>query len=112
MIIVLTFASTGCDENEKSADFEIVNISTGMTSYDCPYIEITVKNTGNKTGYNVSCDVKAISGSTIIDTGFAYFANGADIGAGMSAVDDAIFFDLSSHGDYDRIEYDLDWLEH
>ena len=111
ILIILASCDIFEPEEPKKPKFEITNTVKGMTSYDCPKITITVKNTGNATGYNVSCDVQAIRGSTIIDDGFAYFASGGDIDPGMSAVDEAIFFDLSSHSDYDRLEYELDWLE-
>ena len=113
LIALAIFAS--CDifepEEPKKPKFEIVSIAKGMKTYGSPFVTLTVKNTGNATGYNVSCDVQAIKGSLIVDDGFAYFAGGGDIKPGMSAVDEAIFFDLNSHSDYDRLEYDLDWLE-
>ena len=118
IVVILIIFLAGCEkeaditDNFEYANFEVTNTTTGMTSYGCPYVKITVKNVGSKTGYNVSCTVKAFNGNTIIDTGFAYFADGSDIDPGESAIDDAIFFDLSSHNQYDRLEYDLDWLEH
>ena len=120
-IIQLSFTLTlilllsGCGEDgltgaEKEAKFEITSTSTGVKSYGAPYIIITVKNTGNATGYNASCDVQAKIGNTIIDAGFAYFASGGSISVGESAIDEAIFFDLTSHSDYDNLKYELDWL--
>ncbi|MCK4297109.1 MAG: hypothetical protein KAX28_10695 [Candidatus Marinimicrobia bacterium] len=58
----------------------------------------------------VSCDVQAKKGNLIIDSGFAYFANGGNIKVGESAQDEAIFFEINSHNDYDNLTYDLDWL--
>ncbi len=105
---------TGCSDSPfapKEAEFEITDTSYGMTSYDCPYVQITVKNVGNATGYNAACYAHAKnSGGTIIDTGFAYFAGGGDIDPGESAQDDAIFFDLSSWSEIASVEYDLSWL--
>ncbi|MCK4578674.1 MAG: hypothetical protein KAU50_07780 [Candidatus Marinimicrobia bacterium] len=98
-------------EEEKKAKVEVISTTKGMKSYNSPFITITIKNTGNATAYNVSCDVQAIRGNLIVDSGFAYFAGGGDIRPGMSAVDEAIFFDLESHSDYDRLEYELDWIQ-
>lgn len=94
----------------KEAKFVITGKEKGMTDYDCPYVLITVKNIGNATGYNVACRVHAKRDDTIIDTGFAYFADGGNIAPGESAQDDAVFFDLSSHSDYTSLKYELSWL--
>lgn len=97
-------------KEEKEAHFIITSKTTGIKSYGSPYVKITVKNDGDATGYNVSCDVQAKRGNLIVDSGFAYFANGGNIRVGESAQDEAIFFDLNSHNDYDNLVYDLDWL--
>jgi len=115
LLILIIFSSLliliSCERDEpKKAKYEIIGTTTGMKSYGSPFITITVKNTGNATGYNVACDVQAKKGSLIVDSGFAYFANGSDISPGESAKDEAIFFNLDSHNDYDKLEYDLDWL--
>lgn len=109
--ILITSCGILDPEEEKKAEFEVTSVTKGMKSYGSPFITLTVKNTGNATAYNVSCDVQAIKGTLIIDSGFAYFAGGNDIRAGMGAVDEAIFFDLESHSDYDRLEYELDWIQ-
>lgn len=117
-IIVFLLCVTGCifDDSSKKPDiklarFEIIETELGMTSYDSPYILITVKNIGNAIGYNVSCDVHALNDSNvIIDTGSAYFAGLEDIKPEQMAQDDAIFFDLKSHDDYVTLDYNLSWL--
>lgn len=92
------------------AHFVITATSAEMKSYGSPYILITVKNVGNKTGYLVSCDVYAKQGNVIVDTGFASFAGGNNIKSGESTSDDAIFWKLDSHDQYDTLEYELDWF--
>ena len=109
LIIIITIFSFSCGVDE--AEFIITSKVLGIKSYGSPTVTITVKNIGNKTGYNVSCDVQAKRGNTIVDAGFAYFVNGGSIQPNESAIDEAIFFDLNSHSDYDRLEYKLSWLE-
>lgn len=114
ILLIIFFAvlfQQGCERDEpKKAKFEIISKTKGIKSYGSPYVTITIENTGNATGYNVSCDVQAKKGNLIVDSGFAYFASGGNISPGESAVDEAIFFNLDSHNAYDRLEYDLDWL--
>jgi hypothetical protein len=105
-------AQPSAQQPKEGAYFEIVNTSIGMKSYDCPYIHIIVQNKGNRTGYNVACRAHVKDASnTIIDSGFAYFADGGDIRPGEKAEDDAILFNLSSLNDVKEIAYDLTWLE-
>ena len=116
LLLLLVFGFfEGCDNptesKSKKPNFTITSTTKGVKSYGSPFIRITVKNSGNATGYNVSCDVQAKRGDLIVDSGFAYFADGGNIAPGESAVDEAIFFDLSSHSDYDDLEYELDWLK-
>ena len=108
LLIILSIFSLSCAED--TAEFSITSKSLGTKSYGSPYVTITFKNIGEETGYNVSCDVQAKKGNTIVDAGFAYFVNGGSISPGESAISEAIFFDLDSHSDYDKLEYELDWL--
>ncbi len=112
-IALILLAGCGIFEPDepKEPSFAVTSTVKGMKDYGSPFVTITVKNIGNATGYNVSCDVLAKKGNLIVDSGFAYFANGASIDPGESAVDEAIFFDLDSHSDYDKLEYELDWLK-
>ena len=98
--------------DSKKADFIITDImEMGITSYNCPYIKLKVKNVGNATGYNVACHINALNASyTIIDTATAYFAGLSNIKPGQSAQDDAIFFELKTHSDYSSLEYTMSWL--
>ena len=91
------------------AHFVITATSAEMWLEIRPSISITVKNIGNKTGYLVSCDVYAKKGNVIVDTGWASFAGSNNIQSGESTSDDAIFFKLDSHDEYDTLEYDLSW---
>lgn len=92
-------------------DFTILSKVKGMTTFGSPTVTIIIKNTGSAVGYNVSCDIQAKKANTIIDSGFAYFANGGDIDPGEKAQDEAIFFELTSLDGY-LLEYTLSWLEH
>ena len=92
------------------AHFVITATSAEVKSYGSPYILITIKNIGNKTGWNVSCDVYAKQGNVIVDVGKAFFAGLGSIRSGEKTSDDAIFFKLDSHDQYDTLEYELSWL--
>ena len=91
------------------AHFVITATSAEVKSYGNPYILITVKNIGNKTGYFVSCDVYAKQGNVITDTATALFADGKNIRSGEKTSADAIFWKIDSHDEYDTLEYELDW---
>lgn len=100
----------GCDIYEPmGAKFEVISVTKGMEDYGRPYIVITVKNVGNAMGYSVSCDIKIIKGESVVDHEFAFFRGGRNIEPGESASDKVIFYDLKSHDDYDKLEYDMDW---
>jgi len=101
----------GCDIFQiKEPEFEFISKVKEMTEYGRPCIIITVKNIGDGTGYCVSCHVIAKRGSLIVDTGFASFEDLGYIGPGEISTDDAIFFKLKLHSDYDKLEYELNWL--
>ena len=104
------FGATSNSAATSGPKFTIVDREYGMTTYGRPKVTITVRNTGNATGYNVACDVQAKKNNTIIDSGFAYFANGGNIAPGEKAQEDAIFFELTSLDGYE-LTYDLTWLE-
>ena len=104
----------GCEElaDETTADFSFVSTKQVLRlSGGTPAVEITIENTGDRAGYNVSCDVNALKGNTIIDGASAYFADLNDIPPGQRAVDDAIFWGMGSHKDYDRLDYRMTWIE-
>ena len=110
ILLVALFIYIRCDIFEpREAKFEIISTSKDMFSYDCPVINITAKNVGDATGYDLTCDVIAIKEGSAIDTGFAFFGFGVYIFPGESITDKAIFFDLTSHDEYDTLEYYLDW---
>jgi hypothetical protein len=95
----------------RQANFEITSVVTTMTSFRCPALVITVKNTGDATGYNVSCNAHAINAAgVIIDTARAFFAGLENILVGQSAQDEAIFFSLSSHNEYRTLSYECSWI--
>ena len=111
LLVISACSSPTASKKKKEPKFEIIAVAYGIKSYGSPYLTLTVENTGSATGYNVACTVLAKNGSLILDDGFAYFAGGADIDPGESAIDEAIFFDLGSHSDYTDLEYDLSWLD-
>ncbi len=105
----------GGDSNDATsppeAKFDVMSVKKTTTSYSRPSLTITVKNIGDATGYNVSCDANALdSAGIIIDTAQAFFAELGDITVGQSALDEAVFFNLSSHDDYVSLTYNCDWL--
>ncbi len=116
-IIFLVFAFSGCGGGSSSssepvaAAFEITGVSKLMKTYGAPYLVVTITNTGNLAAWNVSCDVYAKMGNTYVDDSFLYFLSGGTINPGESAIDDTIFFALSSHSDYDDIVYQCSWIE-
>src|ERR1035437_8298 len=79
----------------QAAHFTITSSSWSMTSYGSPQLKITVKNDGTGTGYNLDCEVKAMSGNTIVDVAHAFPANLGNITVGQSAMDYAVFFNLT-----------------
>ncbi len=106
----------GCEEldevfSDSVADFSFVSTKQTYVSWGAPAIEVTVKNTGERTAYNVACDINALRGSTIIHSTTAYFAGLNDIDPGQQAMDEAIFWTMDSHADYSRLEYTLRWIE-
>jgi len=95
---------------EMDADFFIVSKITGSTLTGRPNVVMIVRNIGENTGYNVSCDIQVQRGNTIIGSGFAYFAGGGDIDPGQQAQDEAIFWGVESIADC-QLTYNLSWLE-
>lgn len=72
-------------------------------------IAMTVRNTGsNSTAYYVGCSIKLKRGNTIIDRGVAYFWT---LRPGEAAIDEARFYRIEKHSEYDRVEYTLYWYD-
>lgn len=84
------------EKPKTPANFVITNETWGIKSYGSVYVSVTVKNTGELTGYNVAVDYQLKNGNTIIDTGTAHPANLGDIQGGISATDEAVFFNTTS----------------
>jgi len=113
LLVVLT-SLIGCgsdDSSEPNANVEFSFGEFGMKSFGAPFVVLHINHTGGNDIYNASCDVRAMQGSTIVDTGFAYFADGGTIKSGESAHDEAIFFNLSAHTQYETVETsECTWL--
>lgn len=114
VMLIIVLLVSGCKEKVAApppeAEFTVTGASAIMTSFNRPAIRVTIKNTGNATGYNVGVTIQAISGNTIVDTGHAFPGDLGNIAPGQSAVDDAVFFNLTNHSDYTRTETEIDWL--
>lgn len=97
-------------EEPTFADFEVTDTRDTMYMDMYPQILVTVENVGTATGYLVRCIAAAKDTSgVIIDSDLTYFVDGGDIHPGESAQDDVIFMELSSHDDYDTVDYQLSW---
>jgi len=113
LLILISCGGGGddADPTKPQAKFDITSVVKTMTSYDRPSLIITVENTGEATGYNVSCDAHARNATgTIIDTASAFFAGLGNIAVGETALNEAVFFSLKSHNDYVTLTYDCSWL--
>jgi hypothetical protein len=96
---------------KSAAYFVLVGYTKDMTSYKCPVINGTVRNDGNGVGYNCSIDWTAYNANnTIIDTASGFPAGLNDIPVGVSAVFNAIFFDLSSWSQISKLTWTMSWL--
>lgn len=114
LLLLAVFLLSGCNSessasSEPRATIELEFTGFGVKSYGSPYATVELRHIKGDPIYNASCDVYALNGSTIIDTGFAYFAGGSTIRAGQNTSKDAIFFDLNSSTEY-SVDADCDWL--
>jgi hypothetical protein len=80
------------------------------TDWDAPQITGAVKNVGNTNVFNCSVEFKAYVGKTIVDVATGYPADLGDIGPDESANFDAVFDEIESHDDYDKIVTKIDCL--
>jgi len=71
-------------------------------------IAVTVRNTTDATAYNVECDIKLMSGSTIVDEGAIAFGT---LEGGESMTSDAAFWNINTHADYGYAAYHLFWYD-
>ena len=61
LMVFLVLLTLSCNHGSssgggsKSANFAIIAVDKTNTSYNRPSLKITIKNTGNTTGYNVGC---------------------------------------------------------
>ena len=111
LLAMIACGGGGGDDSSPQTTFSITSVEKTMTSFNRPSLTITIKNTGGDTGYNVSCDANALdSTGKILDTASAYFANLGNIEVQQSAIDEAVFYKLTSHNDYASLDYDCSWL--
>ena len=99
----------GCSElfPRDSLNVELIEFTTRSGR---PAVTLKATNTGDYDLYNVYCDALAMSGSTAIDDAFLYFAYGATIKPGKSAQETGVWFNLSSHDQYQTIDWQCDYL--
>ena len=110
-LFALSCGGSDSGGGSKSANFNIMSVDKTMTSYSRPSLKVTVKNTGNATGYNVGCKSHARNAAgTIIDTASTFFASLGNIGVNESAQDEGVFFNLRSHNDYANLTHECSWL--
>lgn len=85
--------------------------SGGKGIDDCPYVEITVKNTGRGLACDTGCTVRAKKGNKIVETSRVYFPDFDEdyvIDPGETVIARVHLCKLHSHSDYDELEYDFD----
>jgi hypothetical protein len=107
VILVILLGLLGCgseDSSGPSANIEFTWGEFGTKSYGAPYVIFKIQHKGGDDIYSAHCDVMAMKGSSIMDTGFAYFADGGTIRSGENAQAEAVFFNLSSHSQYEIVE--------
>lgn len=107
-----TTTSTTTTSVKSGANFVLVSYTKDMTSYNCPVINGTVRNDGNKTGWNVMISWSAYNANnTIIDTASGFPANLGDIPPGVSALFSAVFFNLSNWSQISKLTWTMTWLD-
>lgn len=93
------------------AIFELTFYAYDYASYGSCRITGTIKNVGNKTGYNVMIEFQAYSANDIIiDTARGFPADLGNIPVGVSAAFEAVFFDLYNWNVIAKVTYEITWL--
>lgn len=107
--LILLSTVIGCaaikTEVPKTYKFEITSVVKSTSSFNRPQLVVTIRNTGTGTIYNVGGQIKAKRDLLIVDTASVYFAGLSSINPGESATDDGVFFTLTSHGQYDTLDF-------
>ena len=106
ILFVAVLVIAGCDVLGNPARLTYELGEKGFMSYGSPYIEVTLFHEKGASIRNASCRLTARMGKEIVDTAFVYFADGGKIHAGDIVREKGIFFDLTSHDQYDAIEKD------
>ena len=89
--------------------FKVAKTEKGYFWGGPAFVEITILNAGDKTGYNVRCHVFVIKGNTTIDEGSDSFNNGEGIAPGQYSKKRVEFPRTSRSKDYDRLEFKMFW---
>lgn len=79
------------------------DLTYDYTDFDAPRITGEVRNAGKVNAWNCSVEFKAYVGKTIVDVATGYPADLGDIGPGENATFEAVFEDIQSHDDYDKV---------
>ncbi len=105
--------SDGTVQNKVTINVRVYLVSwyKKVKSYGSPYILGTVKNIGDKPIYNVKISWAAYNANnTIIDTADGFPGDLGTISPGISAVFEAIFFNLSSWNQIYSLTYTISWI--
>jgi len=93
------------------AIFELVGYTKSKTSYGSCRITGTVKNVGNKAGYNVMITFTGYNASNIIiDTASGFPANLDTIPVATEAFFEAVFFNTKDWKVIKRLTWEISWL--
>lgn len=93
---------------KNATDIEIVKAETGISPAGYITAIWTVKNNSPYTMWNLHCYVKMLDkNKTIIDTATLYFAEGSDVKAGVSVVDDGAFFKITKDTKFDSVDHEF-----
>ena len=93
---------------KNASDIEIVKTESGISPAGFMTTIWTIKNNSPYTMWNLHCYVKLLDKEkTIIDIATLYFAEGSDIKAGISVVDEGSFFKVTKDTKIDKVDYEF-----
>lgn len=114
LILLISFALISCDNEPEPGNLELAEINTAIKSYDAPYFEGKVENTGDITIYNSKITFiiyETENKENIIDTASGFPASGENIKPGQTANFEAVFDSDLSEDDLKHYDYKITFLE-